>query len=468
MIPVLCRRLGTRGELGTAAGQQLLSLVMQMSTWESELKLLVSCNVIVRCMAMMNDNPSSVAAVLGRQLLACIYACYAGDGSSSSEEESETEEAEEPEKELEARAIKALPGLGLFQSTEEPLVRVLHHAMGPTASEDISVIEADGVRQLVLGLYVPGGFRETELPSGKVLGSDLESWYCRTMAGACASSLFSQQRQSGIAGAGAGARRPCLTSPGRVLVVGLGGGSISSFLCRMFPLYLSMDVIEHSSAVTQAAIEWFGLQAKTRAMAEPHQGEDTAGISVLVGDALDVVRRLALLGAPESRIESLPPRYDAVLVDLYSQGGFPIHCCSDEFYRLLHTLCPQGCIAVNLGQGLQEVAKRTVQHLGGGGGGGGEGDGCGSVGGGVEVFHGGDEDDGNLICVARGSGLWEEDRWRGLEELALEQRIGGGGWPWSPSTEAPPTADAHSRRHPGPPAIATRVQWKAASKGGVG
>lgn len=114
--------------------------------------------------------------------------------------------------------------------------------------------------------------------------------------------------------------------PQRVLVLGLGGGSVAKFLLRAFNA-CRIDAVEQSAQVVQVAHDYFGLPRTERC-------------TIHVGDADTFVAR-AETGA-----------YDAVLVDLYNAAGaarcirraaFVHHC-----RRILQ---PRGVLAMNLWRG---------------------------------------------------------------------------------------------------------------------
>lgn len=128
--------------------------------------------------------------------------------------------------------------------------------------------------------------------------------------------------------------------PQRVLVLGLGGGSVAKFLLRAFN-HCRIDAVEQNAQVVAVAHDHFALPRTERC-------------AIHVGDADSFVAR-AETGA-----------YDAVLVDLYDAAGaarcisraqFARHC-----RRILH---PCGVLAVNLWRGPGTGCRSTLAVLAG-------------------------------------------------------------------------------------------------------
>lgn len=113
-------------------------------------------------------------------------------------------------------------------------------------------------------------------------------------------------------------------SPSRVLLLGLGGGSLARFLHHQLPA-ASIDAVELRPAVVEAAKKCFGLIEDAR-------------LRIHVGDAGDFVANRA--GAPA---------YDAILVDAYDGKGPASVTCSEDFPALCaQRLTAQGVAAWNL------------------------------------------------------------------------------------------------------------------------
>jgi len=125
--------------------------------------------------------------------------------------------------------------------------------------------------------------------------------------------------------------------PARVLMLGLGGGTISTYLGRHMP-QLAIDVVEIDPAVVEAAKKYFGIRA-------------TDNVHYLEGDARVFLNR-----------HKEP--YDLILVDAFHGGYVPFHLLTKEFYELLkQRLTPGGAAAFNVHDGTKLYAS-TVLTLG--------------------------------------------------------------------------------------------------------
>ena len=118
-----------------------------------------------------------------------------------------------------------------------------------------------------------------------------------------------------------------IDDPRSVLVIGLGGGALPSFLHAVYP-ELQIDVFELDPAVLEVAERHFGFQ------------QDTA-LRVMIGDG----RRL--LEEPDESREDL--RYDVIMLDAYGKNSVPAHLCTLEFLRSVRTrLRERGVVAANV------------------------------------------------------------------------------------------------------------------------
>jgi spermidine synthase len=108
----------------------------------------------------------------------------------------------------------------------------------------------------------------------------------------------------------------------KVLMIGLGGGSISSYLGRFMP-DTAIDTIEIDPGVIKAAKIYFGMK-------------ETARVRYLEGDG-----RVFLNRHKET--------YDLILVDAFQGGYVPFHLLTKEFYALLRQrLAPGGAAVFNV------------------------------------------------------------------------------------------------------------------------
>ncbi|HYZ44495.1 MAG TPA: fused MFS/spermidine synthase [Xanthobacteraceae bacterium] len=126
-------------------------------------------------------------------------------------------------------------------------------------------------------------------------------------------------------------------TPRRMLMLGLGGGSISTYLGRFMP-DAAITTVEIDPGVITAAKTYFGLRESER-------------MRYRAGDG-----RVFLTRDSE--------RYDLILVDAYRGGYVPFHLLTREFYGLVkQRLAPGGAAAFNVHDGSKLYAS-TVKTLG--------------------------------------------------------------------------------------------------------
>lgn len=114
------------------------------------------------------------------------------------------------------------------------------------------------------------------------------------------------------------------SSPRRILMVGLGGGSISNFLHHLFP-EAHIDVVEVDPDVIDLGKRFFYLQ-------------ETGNYKVHAMDARIFIQNQ--IGKKS---------YDLILLDAFKSGSVPFHLKTDEFYQEIRdVLSPDGVIASNL------------------------------------------------------------------------------------------------------------------------
>jgi spermidine synthase len=108
----------------------------------------------------------------------------------------------------------------------------------------------------------------------------------------------------------------------RILMVGLGGGSISTYLGRAMP-DVEIDVVELDPGVIAAGRKYFGLQ-------------ETDKVRFIDSDGRVFLNR------------NKEP-YDLIMLDAYRELGVPFHLLTREFYELVQArLAPGGAVASNL------------------------------------------------------------------------------------------------------------------------
>ncbi len=118
--------------------------------------------------------------------------------------------------------------------------------------------------------------------------------------------------------------------PKKFLMIGLGGGTISTYLGRYLP-ETAIDTVEIDPGVTAAAKKYFGIK-------------ESARIRYLDGDGRVFLNRNKQL-------------YDLIVVDAFHGGYIPFHLLTREFYDLVkQRLTPGGAAIFNIHEG-------TLLHL---------------------------------------------------------------------------------------------------------
>ena len=126
-------------------------------------------------------------------------------------------------------------------------------------------------------------------------------------------------------------------TPRKILMLGLGGGSISTYLGRFMPEAL-ITTVEIDPGVISAAKTYFGLR-------------ETERIRYRAGDGRVFLTRSSEL-------------YDLILLDAYRGGYVPFHLLTREFYALVKArLAPGGAAAFNVHDGTKLYGS-TVKTLG--------------------------------------------------------------------------------------------------------
>jgi spermidine synthase len=126
-------------------------------------------------------------------------------------------------------------------------------------------------------------------------------------------------------------------APKKILMIGLGGGSISTYLGHFMP-DVTIDTIELDPQVIAAAKKYFGLRENAR-------------VHYLAGDGRVMLKRSG-------------GRYDLILVDAFRGGYVPFHLLTKEFYALLKQhVAPGGAVAFNVHDGTK-LYLSTLRTLG--------------------------------------------------------------------------------------------------------
>ena len=125
--------------------------------------------------------------------------------------------------------------------------------------------------------------------------------------------------------------------PKTILMIGLGGGSISTYLGRAMP-HVQIDTVEIDPGVITAARNFFGIVDSDRVK------------------YLDADGRVYLNRSKKT--------YDLILIDAFHGGFVPFHLLTKEFYQLIKgRLNPGGAAAFNVHDGTKLYAS-TVLTLG--------------------------------------------------------------------------------------------------------
>jgi spermidine synthase len=147
------------------------------------------------------------------------------------------------------------------------------------------------------------------------------------------------------------------SEPKKVLMLGLGGGSISTYLGRFMP-DVAIDTVEIDPGVTKAAKDYFGIR-------------ETSRVRYFDADGRVYLNRNRQL-------------YDLILVDAFQGGYVPFHLLTKEFYALLkQRLSPGGVAVFNVHDGTKLYTSTLLTQA--------------SVFGGVHVYPSGE---GEAITVA--------------------------------------------------------------------
>ena len=129
--------------------------------------------------------------------------------------------------------------------------------------------------------------------------------------------------------------------PRQVLVVGLGGGTVPSFLHKHFPS-MNLDVVDIDPIVVQVAKEFFGFREDDRLRAYAEDGRKF--------------------------IEQRPRRYDIIFLDAFGAENVPYHLATREFLESVRAaLTPEGIVVGNIwsrsSNPLYDSMVRTYQEV---------------------------------------------------------------------------------------------------------
>lgn len=176
----------------------------------------------------------------------------------------------------------------------------------------MEVIDQDGIRSLYFGTRA----RQSSMRLADPAELTLE--YTRSMLAAL---LFQPQ-------------------PRRILLIGLGGGSLARFLLRHLPS-TQIDCVETRAGVIDLARRYFALP-------------DTQRLTIHIADGAEFLRN-----APEGH-------YDLILVDAFDSEGVHPSVCTREFHAdCRRALSDNGVLSINLwitpGSGSRNILKDMEQ-----------------------------------------------------------------------------------------------------------
>ncbi len=132
----------------------------------------------------------------------------------------------------------------------------------------------------------------------------------------------------------------------RVLILGLGGGSLPRLFAAVYP-DTAIDVVEIDPAVVKAAQKYMGYKA-------------AKNTRLHILDAAEFVKKRS---SKNIKAASGFSGYDLILVDCYDDKDIPAHLLSKGFVRNLASIAnPGGIIAVNLAMDAPHYTTTVVRY----------------------------------------------------------------------------------------------------------
>jgi spermidine synthase len=120
----------------------------------------------------------------------------------------------------------------------------------------------------------------------------------------------------------------------RVLMIGMGAGSVSTYIARFMP-DVQIDSVELDPGVIAASKKYFGLQESER-------------VRIIQSDGRVFLTRQKDL-------------YDLIILDAYRELGVPFHLLTKEFYDLVRQhLAPGGVVASNITGGTKLYTSTVI------------------------------------------------------------------------------------------------------------
>lgn len=122
--------------------------------------------------------------------------------------------------------------------------------------------------------------------------------------------------------------------PGRILIIGLGGGTLPTALHELYPA-AAIDVVEIDPAVARVARSHFGFEAPE-------------GTEIHIRDARVFVKRRGLELDRSNPAAKPGQRYDLIMLDAFNGDYIPEHLMTAEFLEECKALLtPDGVLAAN-------------------------------------------------------------------------------------------------------------------------
>ncbi|MCK5831740.1 MAG: spermine synthase [Methylococcales bacterium] len=178
----------------------------------------------------------------------------------------------------------------------------------------IEVVEKEGVRALHFGSHSRQSSMLIESPN------QLHSLYAKSTMGLL---LFND-------------------SPKDILMIGLGGGTITKYLLQQFT-ECKIKVIEHRSSVLKIARSHFGLPNDSR-------------LKVNIGCGGDYVSQQS---------KTVEEKHDLMIIDAYDHEGMALEVSSESFFDNCRTLLmDDGLLAINLWGSNKNLFQQVAWNMG--------------------------------------------------------------------------------------------------------
>lgn len=132
-----------------------------------------------------------------------------------------------------------------------------------------------------------------------------------------------------------------IDAPLKVLLLGLGGGTLARFLLIHYP-DCQIDAVERRAGVANIAHRYFGLPRDTR-------------LRVHIAEAAEYIENLS---------RTTPAAFDLILVDAYDHQGMDSSINAEEFFSACRSLLhPQGAFSINLWGTHSATLRKSIELL---------------------------------------------------------------------------------------------------------